>query len=86
MIDTPDYTPFVRVYFNDGTGLTVIHAHPSPLTKAEANELFDSYDGLDCKHVITIERTDSIDSEYDVFAYNLVGSLIYEWHRKENKS
>ena len=49
----------------------------------EANELFNSYDGLDDKHVITVERINDIDAEFEVYAYNLVGSLIYEW-RKEN--
>ena len=78
----PDHTPFVRVYFNDGTYLGQGY-HPAPLTRAEANELFNSYDGLDGKHVITVERTDSTDGEYEIYAYNLVGSLIYEW-RKEN--
>lgn len=81
----PDYTPFVRVYFNDGTGLTVVHAHPFPLTRDEANELYNSYDGLDGKHVITVERVNCIDEDFEIYAYNLVGSLIYEW-RKGDRS
>ena len=80
--------PFVRVYFNDGrymtVGLNTVGLnHEEPLTREEADVLSTIYSLAFDKPVVTVERTDSIDTEYETYGYNSDGELVTEYRRED---
>lgn len=73
---------FVRVNFNDGSYVSTDHGRKTPLTRVEADILKDKYQRLMGKLVIAVERTDTIDGEYETYGYNLKGDCIIEYRRE----
>ncbi len=76
-------TPFVRVYFDDGRYITVELYREEPLTRGEADDLSAIYSFSFAKPVVSVERTDSIDTEYETYGYNSDGELVTEYRREE---
>ena len=74
--------PFVRVYFNDGRYTTVQTCRAYPLTREEANAFAVAYSLAHGKPVVSVERTDSIDTEYETYGYNSDGELVTEYRRE----
>lgn len=78
-------TPFVRVYFDDGTFITPDGCFnpKKPVTRSQANFLARLCSELNGKRVVSVERTDDIDTEYETYGYNNDGELVTEYRRED---